>query len=224
MAGQVDTRSRNPVLVVIAMFAFTEAVYMRPGLLTGASSLMGSDYEMLHRWRLAFARQSLFGARHFLPAWNPHEVLGTPFAANLQGFPWIPTRLILLLLDPSVAYAAGVGIAAALAALFAYLYCRRAGLSEIGAAAAGWTFACAGYFSSRVMAGHLPLLEAYPALPLLLWVHLPCMERAGSFDGVESSRRRCDGSRHRSGVGGMVADADADRTLHARAAPGRARQ
>ena len=186
MAGQVDTRSRNPVLVVIAMFAFTEAVYMRPGLLTGASSMMGSDYEMLHRWRLAFARQSLFGARHFLPAWNPHEVLGTPFAANLQGFPWIPTRLILLLLDPSVAYAAGVGIAAALAALFAYLYCRRAGLSEIGAAAAGWTFACAGYFSSRVMAGHLPLLEAYPALPLLLWLVdralAPERERRRRFD------------------------------------------
>ena len=70
----------------------------------------------------------------------------------------------------SVAYAAGVAIAAALAALFTYLFCRRAGLSRIGAAAAGWTFARAGYFSSRVMAGHLPLLEAYPALPLLLWL------------------------------------------------------
>ena len=143
---------------------------MRPGLLLGTSSLMGSDYEMLHRWRLAFARQGLFGAGHTLPGWNPHEVLGAPFAANLQSFPWIPTRLVLLLFDPSVAYAVGIAIAAALAALFTYLYCRRLGLTEIGAAAAGWTFACAGYFSSRVMAGHLPLLEAYPALPLLLWL------------------------------------------------------
>jgi hypothetical protein len=57
-----------------------------------------------------------------------------------------------------------------LAALFTYLFCRRAGLSELAAAAAGWTFACAGFFASRVMAGHLPLLEAYPALPLLLWL------------------------------------------------------
>ena len=46
-----------------------------------------------------------------------------------------------------------------------------AGLTEIGSGGGGrWTFACAGYFSSRVMAGHLPLLEAYPALPLLLWL------------------------------------------------------
>ncbi len=155
---------------VIAMLVLTEAVYMRPGILMGTRSLMGSDYEMLHRWRLAFARHGLFGIRHALPAWNPHEVLGAPFSANLQGFPWIPTRLVLLLLDPSVAYGAGVAMAAALAALFAYLYCRRAGLTQIGAMAAGWTFACAGYFSSRVMAGHLPLLEAYPALPLLLWL------------------------------------------------------
>jgi len=155
---------------VTAMLGLTEAVYMRPELLTGASSLMGSDYEMLHRWRLAFARQGLLGIHHTLQAWNPHEVLGTPFAANLQSFPWIPTRLVLLFLDPAVAFAVGVAMATALAAVFTYLYCRRAGLSRVGAAAAGWTFACAGFFSSRVMAGHLPLLEAYPALPLLLWL------------------------------------------------------
>ena len=143
---------------------------MRPEILRGTSSLMGSDYEMLHRWRLAFARASLFGASHMLPGWNPHELLGAPFAANIQSFPWIPTRLILLFFDPGVAFGVGVAMAAAMAAVFAYLYCRRAGLTRIGAAVAGWTFACAGYFSSRVMAGHLPLLEAYPALPLLLWL------------------------------------------------------
>jgi hypothetical protein len=157
-------------LAVIAMLFLTEAVYMRPEILLGTSSLMGVDYEMLHRSRLAFAREGLFGIRHALPAWNPHEVLGAPFAANLQGFPWIPARLVLLLLHPSVAYGAGIAMAAALAAIFAYLYCRRAGLTRIGSVAAGWTFACAGYFSSRVTAGHLPLLEVYPALPLLLWL------------------------------------------------------
>jgi Bacterial membrane protein YfhO len=157
------------VLAVVVMLLLTEAVYLRPETLRGTSSLMGSDYEMLHRWRLAFARQAL-GAGQGLPGWNPHEGLGAPFAANLQSFPWIPTRLVLLLFDPSVAYAVGIAMAAALAALFTYLYCRRAGLTEVGAATAGWTFACAGYFSSRVMAGHLPLLEAYPALPLLLWM------------------------------------------------------
>jgi hypothetical protein len=159
-----------------------EAVYMRPEILRGSSSLMGSDYEMLHRLRLWFARQWLFGPAHRLPAWNPHEVMGAPFTANLQGFPWIPTRFILLLVDPSVAYGLGVAIAAGLAALFGFLYFRSLGLSRVGAATAAWTFAAAGFFSSRVMAGHLPLLEAYPALPLLLWLCDRAMTRARRFD------------------------------------------
>jgi hypothetical protein len=105
-----------------------------------------------------------------MPSWYPRELLGAPFSANIQSFPWIPTRLILLLFDPEIAYAPGVAIAALLAAVFTYLFCRRAGLSELAAAASGWTFACAGFFASRIIAGHLPLLEAYPALPLLLWL------------------------------------------------------
>jgi hypothetical protein len=44
------------------------------------------------------------------------------------------------------------------------------GVGRLGAAVAGWTFACCGFFASRVMAGHLPLLEAYAGLPLLLWL------------------------------------------------------
>jgi len=155
---------------IFAMALLTEAVYLRPSLLSGEETLAGIDYLQLHAVRLEFAEDALFGPRHTLPAWYPRELLGAPFAANLQSFPWIPTRLVLLLFDPEIAYAPGVAIAALLAAVFTYLYCRRAGLSEIAAAASGWTFACAGFFASRVRAGHLPLLEAYPSLPLLLWL------------------------------------------------------
>jgi len=169
-------------LAALATVLLAEAVYMRPEILSRKSSLMGSDYEMLHRLRLYFAQQWLFGPAHRLPGWNPHEALGAPFAANLQGFPWIPTRFVLLLVDPSVAYGLGVAIAAGLAALFGFLYCRSLGLSRLGAGAAGWTFAAAGFFSSRVMAGHLPLLEAYPALPLLLWLSDRALVRARRFD------------------------------------------
>jgi hypothetical protein len=157
-------------LAVAALLIVTEAFYLRPGILLGTETLAGSDYVELHIRRIRFAREALFGARHTLPGWYPREVLGSPFAANLQSFPWIPTRLLLLLLDPSIAYAAAIALAAALSAIFTYLFCRRAGLTRTGAAAAGGTFACAGYFASRVLAGHLPLLEAYPALPLLLWL------------------------------------------------------
>jgi hypothetical protein len=162
------------------MLALTGVFYLRPEILRGTHTLLGLDYDQLHVRRMAFARASLLGVRHTIPGWYPHEVLGSPFAANLQSFPWIPTRLLLLLVDPSIAYAAGVVMAAALSVVFTFLYCRRLGLTRVGAAAASGTFACAGYFASRVMAGHLPLMEAYPALPLLLWLVDRCFapERA----------------------------------------------
>jgi hypothetical protein len=172
---------------LLAMIVLTEAVYMRPSILSGRMAMAGSDYVQLHQARLAFAQEGIFGPRHTLPAWYPHELLGSPFAANLQSFPWIPTRLLLVaLFSPETAYAPGVWMAALLAALFTFLYCRRAGLSDVASAAAGWTFACAGFFASRVMAGHLPLLEAYPALPLLLWLS----DRA--LDPARAPRHRWD--------------------------------
>ena len=169
-----------------ALLALVGIFYLRPGILLGTDALDGSDYGQLHVRRIRFAREALFGIRHMLPGWYPHEVLGAPFAANLQSFPWIPTRLLLLPLDPSLAYAPAVVMAAALSAIFTFLYCRRAGLTRIGAVAAGGTFACAGFFSSRVLAGHLPLLEAYPALPLLLWL----VDRA--FAPERAARHRFD--------------------------------
>ena len=159
----------RPWISVASLFLLVEAVYVQP-VLFAPGNLFGTDYLQLHIMRLAFARDAVFGPAHSLPAWYPRELLGAPFLANLQSFPWIPTRLILLFFDPLSAYAVGVAIAAALAALFTYLYCKRAGLCEVGSGAAGWTFACSGFFASRVMVGHLPLLEAYPALPLLLWL------------------------------------------------------
>jgi len=173
-ARQISFNKRHPRLLSTIAMAFllvlTESVYLRPSLVDGTQQLVGADYKQLHVRHIAFAREALLGVRHTVPGWDPHEFMGTPFAANLQSFPWIPTRFALFLLDPEIAYVAGVAIAAGLAALFTFLYCRRAGLSRLGSVAAGWTFACAGYFTSRVAAGHLPLLEAYPALPLLLWL------------------------------------------------------
>jgi len=147
------------------------ATLYRPWLVTDSSqTLFGFDYLQLHARRLDYARDALVNAHPRLPAWYSRELMGTPFWSNMQSFPFIPTRFPLLLVDPLQAYALGVNLAAGLAALFTYLYCRRIGLTRLAAASSGWTFAASGFFASRVMAGHLPLLEAYPALPLLFWL------------------------------------------------------
>lgn len=133
---------------------------------------LAMDYEQLHARRMDFAREAILGASHTLPAWYPREMLGTPFRGNLQNFPLIPTRLLITLsMDPNgtYAYTAAVTLAAILASSFTFLFSRRVGIGLVGSMAAGWTFAGSGYFASRVGAGHLPLLEVYCALPLVLW-------------------------------------------------------
>jgi len=148
------------------------AVYCQP-LFDKNSPQIGLDYWHLHARRMQFARDAVFSPQSALPGWYPREFLGTPFWANVQNFPFIPTRLLVLLtMDPagSFTYAIAVTLSAVLAALFTYLYVRKIGLGLIASAAAGWTFACNGFYAARIAAGHLPLLEAYPALPLLLWV------------------------------------------------------
>ncbi len=46
----------------------------------------------------------------------------------------------------------------------------RLGLSVLGAAVAAFTFGTCGFVASKVIVGNLPMLEAIPALPLLLWL------------------------------------------------------
>src|SRR5579864_3462175 len=94
-SGAVRTPNVRSSLIIFLLLLLTEAVYMRLDLLRGEKSLIGFDYYGLHMRRIAFAQDALFG-RHSLPGWNPRELLGAPFAANLQSFPWIPTRLILI--------------------------------------------------------------------------------------------------------------------------------
>src|SRR5688572_25225448 len=149
------------------------------------NALFGIDYHQLHARRIRFAQEALFGAEGAgaLPGWYPRELMGTPFWSNIQNFPFIPTRLaVVLTSDPLGAFYAGVNLAAVLAGAFTFLYARRIGLGRTAAAGAGWTFACAGFFASRLMAGHLPLLEAYPALPLLLWL-AECWLRPDAGEG-----------------------------------------
>ncbi len=158
------------------------ALYCPLRLLGGGQTLFGYDYMQLHMHRIRYARQALLVAHPHLPAWYSRELLGSPFWANMQNFPFLPTRLPLLLMDPMFAYIWGVNMAAGLAALFTYLYCRRVGCSPLAAALSGWTFAASGFFAARIMVGHLPFLEAYPSLPLLLWL----IEKAGR----DSAERR----------------------------------
>ena len=154
------------------MIAAVVATYVPPRPTPETPQQAAADYFTLHARRMRFARDALLGARHVLPNWYPRELCGTPFWSNVQNFPFVPTRLLVLLtLDPYApyTYAIATTLAAILAAGFTYLFCRRIKLGALAAATAGYTFVACGYFSARVAVGHLPLLEVYAALPALLW-------------------------------------------------------
>jgi hypothetical protein len=165
--------------------AATVLLYLPADLLSGERQLYGADFLQLHQYRIEFVHEAWQAESLGLPGWYPREAMGTPFWADIQNFPWIPTRLLLLLFSPHAAYAAGVVIAACLSVLFTTLLARALGMSPLAAAASGFTFAASGFFASRVMAGHLPLLEAYPALPLLLW-----LSHAVAAAPADAARRR----------------------------------
>jgi hypothetical protein len=164
--------TRLGVIVALGLMLLGVFVVYSPSRYeSGKLGLGGTDHSYLHMRRMTFARESILIDRAFPPGWYPHELMGTPFWSNIQNFPFLPTRLLVLLfVEPFNAMTVGTILAALLAASFTFLYCRSVGLSPVSAAVAGWTFASAGFFASRVFAGHLPLLEAYPSMPLLLWL------------------------------------------------------
>jgi hypothetical protein len=160
------------IAAIAMMWAGVVAVCWPPAILPGMEQA-AADYRDLHERRMEFARQSILTAPDSLPAWYSREALGTPFWSNVQNFPFIPNRLLILFsMDPQAPYtfATAVTLAALLTSLFTYFYCRRIGFIPPAAAASGWTFACCGYFIARITVGHLPLLEAFWGLPLLLWI------------------------------------------------------
>src|SRR5688572_21490911 len=168
-----DSRAKSALAAAVMLVAVFVVYFPVPST-PDNNTLLALDYHQLHARRIQFFQEH-FAQHGSLPAWYPRELMGSPFRANIQNFPFIPTRLVLLPLDTLLTPAVCVQLAAMLSALFTFLFARQIGLSPVGAATAGWTFACAGFFAARVMAGHLVLLEAYPALPLLLWRIEACL-------------------------------------------------
>src|SRR5262245_66379120 len=101
------------------------AVYCPPSLLSGRFALVGVDFVHIHERRIRYAQEALFSAHPHLPAWYTRELLGTPFWSNIQSFPLIPVRLLVLPLSADLVFTAGVLMAALLAASVTYLYGRR---------------------------------------------------------------------------------------------------
>jgi hypothetical protein len=181
------SRSRRSLdaLACAVLAAAVLALYLPPALFSPGHALNGIDFGSIHDRRIAFAQETFARNGPHLPGWYPRELMGTPFWSNVQSFPFLPTRLALLWIPHDLVFSVAVSLAAILAAVFTYLFLRALDLGRIASVAGGWTFAASGFFASRVLAGHLPLLEAFASLPLLLW----CVERIARTDPNDPATR-----------------------------------
>jgi len=93
---------------LVLMWVAVLAVYVPVRQHPDDNAMVGADYARLHLRRVRFAQEALFGPHPHLPAWYPRELMGTPFWSNVQNFPFLPTRLALLPLDPLTAWPVGV--------------------------------------------------------------------------------------------------------------------
>lgn len=153
----------------ISMVLLIFPVYTSFSLLTGKTFLLGLDFKGLFLYRIEYLKESITNGNG-IPGWYSREFMGTPFWSNIQNFPLIPTRFVFYMMDTSHAYAIVVLLSALLSAIFTYLYARKCGLNPLASAVSGWTFACSGFFASRIWVGHLSLIESFFSLPLLLWI------------------------------------------------------
>jgi hypothetical protein len=114
--------------------------------------------------RVYLARSLLQG---HLPLWDPSLFMGAPFLANPQTAVLYPPSWLFLFGPVETAYSVQLVLHAFLAALFTYLFVRKAlGVQALPAAVGGLAYAFGGFAVGQV--GHLNQISAAAWLPAAL--------------------------------------------------------
>ena len=103
-----------------------------------------------------------------IPAWNPYNGNGQPFAANGQSAVFSPYTGLYYLLGMRLALLAAALAKLWLAGFFTYLFLRRHGLREVSALVGGALFAYGGYH--LVWLDYQTIIGVSALLPVALWL------------------------------------------------------
>jgi hypothetical protein len=161
---------RAPDVVALAMLV-SIAMAGEWDVIAG-STILGMDAATAFYPWYAFLGESLRVGT--LPAWNPHQFAGTPFAADPEsGWMYLPAMVLFSLFTLPVAAKSFVVLHVLLAALFAYALARSLGSSPVAATLAGATYALSGF-----LYGHGLCCFAYAGVAVWLPLILLGAERA----------------------------------------------
>jgi len=150
------------VLTLLCVAFFWDLLWLPSDQLAAGGDLAG----MFVPW-LRFASSSVEQGQ--LPLWNPYLFSGLPFVANPQPALFYPPHWLALLLRVTTVLNWLIVLHLWLAGVGTYHWLRFEGASHAGALVGGVVFLFSGYFSVRVLAGHLGVITTQAWLPYLLW-------------------------------------------------------
>jgi len=169
---------RKDVLVLILLSLFVAGVLLYAGF---SSVLDAPDYLSLHLLHKIYLKESLLAGE--LPFWNPYQVLGRPFLADIEAAIFYPTAIFFVLLPPDVALFLSIASHLFIASVFMFrlsLYFHGPRLIAYFCALA---FLFSGAFCVRLQAGQLPCFQAIALMPWIIYAAIKIQERysAGSI-------------------------------------------
>lgn len=162
------------IAAVFALLALT--VGSMWGLL-GDEPIVGPDPATQYYPWYSFLGESLWSAN--IPAWDPHEFSGTPFAADpLSGWTYLPAMLLFTFLPLSAAANAYVVLPLLLAGLFAYALARSLGMGTPGGLLAAVAYEYNGFL-------YLQNICCLPYAAVVAWLPLAIL---GAEKAIRSRR------------------------------------
>jgi hypothetical protein len=164
------TRSFNPQMRIksdtLAALSVTLApiIYFLPAILVGA--VLCPDDGIMFNTPLRVATANIIRSGS-LPLWNPYVFSGMPLFASSQGGLLFPPNWFYLLFSPPVATNLMVVSSYMIAALGAYVYMRRTGVSISGSLATSLIWQWSGFLIGQI--GHINIVQTAAMLPWVLW-------------------------------------------------------
>lgn len=166
----------------MAVFIGIPSLLILPILASG-NMIYGADVvSVFHHSRTVIA-EALRSGR--LPVWDPHVMGGFPLLAALQGAVFYPPSWLCIVMTPGAFWTSSVLIHLILSAYFADAWLRQGlGVGERGAIVGAMVFMISGHEISRIYAGHVNFVWAYPWVAALLWRVERFLQRATPRRGV----------------------------------------
>jgi hypothetical protein len=150
-----------------ALLALLPALLLLPAVGPGRT-VFGLDFVSVFYFTRSYVTSELRAGR--LPLWDPHALCGFPLLAALQAAVLYPPAWLQLVLPEDAFWTFVTWLHLAGAALLADAWLRRGlGLGRTAAFAGAVTFSLSGYLFTRLYAGHVGYVWAYPWGAFALW-------------------------------------------------------